>query len=185
MARRQAPRVSGRPAKPRPRVTAEDEAQFIAAIAGATPLTERDRVRLDPPRTAILPPRQPLPPMAKLTLEGDDGLIGGRSGGVNRAQLALLRGGQVRPEVTLDLHGKSAADAEPALEQFLLESARLRRRCVLIVHGQGLHSGGVAVLRELVIGDLVGKASGLVHAFAPAASSDGGRGATYVMLRCP
>ena len=92
-------------------------------------------------------------------------------------------------------------------------SVRLRRRCVLIVHGQGLHStptrdpgpvpgralahpagatrsaGGyvadVAVLRDLVIADLIGKASGLVHAFAPAAPSDGGRGATYVMLRCP
>lgn len=163
----------------------EEEAQFIAAIAGATPLSERDRVRLDPPRTAILPRREPLPPTVALTLDGDDDLVAGRASGVNRAQLALLRGGKVRPEATLDLHGKSAADAEPALEQFLIESARLRRRCVLVVHGQGLHSGGVGVLRELVIADLVGKASGLVHAFAPAAPSDGGKGATYVMLRCP
>lgn len=163
----------------------EDEALFIEAASGVTPLTARDRVRLDPPRTAILPRRDPLPPPATLTVEGEDGLVTGRAAGVNRAQVAALRGGQVRPEATLDLHGQSAAEAEPALAQFLLESARLRRRCVLVVHGQGLHSGGVAVLRDLVIGDLVGKASGLVHAFAPAAPSDGGRGATYVMLRCP
>ena len=158
---------------------------FVEAAAGVKPLTERDRVRLDPPRTAILPRRDPLPPTVTLTIDGDDGLAVGRAAGVNRAQVALLRGGQVRPEATLDLHGRSAAEAEPALAQFLLESARLRRRCVLVVHGQGLHSGGVAVLRDLVVGELVGKASGLVHAFAPAAPSDGGRGATYVMLRCP
>ncbi len=163
----------------------EDEALFIAAATGATPLAARDRVRLEPSRTAILPPRPPLPPTAQLTVEGEDGLVTARAGGVNRAQLAALRAGKVRPEVTLDLHGKSAAEAGPALEQFLLESARLRRRCVLVVHGQGLHSGGVAVLRDLVVGDLVGKASGLVHAFSPASPSDGGRGATYVMLRCP
>ena len=158
---------------------------FVEAAAGVKPLTERDRVRLDPPRTAILPRRDPLPPTATLTIEGDDGLAVGRAAGVNRAQVALLRGGQVRPEATLDLHGRSAAEAAPALAQFLLDSVRLRRRCVLVVHGQGLHSGGVAVLRDLVVGDLVGKASGLVHAFSPAAPSDGGRGATYVMLRCP
>lgn len=158
---------------------------FIEAAAGVTPLTARDRVRLDPPRTAIAPRRDPLPPQAALTVEGEDGLVTARAPGVNRAQLALLRGGKVRPEATLDLHGQSAAEAGPALEQFLVESARLRRRCVLIVHGQGLHSGGVAVLRDLVLSDLVGKASGLVHALAPAAASDGGRGATYVMLRCP
>jgi DNA-nicking Smr family endonuclease len=164
-------------------VSPEEEALFAEAAAGVTPLAARDRVRLDPPRLAIAPPRNPLPPTVTLTLEGEDGLLVARAPGVNRAQAAALRQGKVRPEVTLDLHGKSAAEAGPLLEQFLLESARLRRRCVLIVHGQGLHSGGVAVLRDLVIGDLVGKASGLVHAFAPAAPSDGGRGATYVMLR--
>lgn len=158
---------------------------FIEAAAGVTPLAARDRVRLEPPRNQILPRREPLPPTAALTVEGDDGLVTGRAGGVNRAQVALLRGGQVRPEVTLDLHGKSGAEAEPALDQFLVEAARQRRRCVLIVHGQGLHSGGVAILRDLVVAALVGRASGLIHAFAPAAPSDGGRGATYVMLRCP
>jgi DNA-nicking Smr family endonuclease len=157
----------------------------MEAATGVTPLSARDRVRLDPPRAAIVPRPDPLPPAAPLTVEGDDGLYTGRAAGVNRAQVAALRGGQVRPEATLDLHGQSTADARPALARFLLESVRLRRRCVLVVHGQGLHSGGVAVLRELVLTELNGRASGLVHAFAPAAPSDGGRGATYVMLRCP
>jgi DNA-nicking Smr family endonuclease len=166
-------------------VTPEDEALFIDAAAGATPLSARDRVRLEPARTAVLPRPAPLPPTAALTVEGEDGLTSGRAGGVNRAQLALLRQGKVRPQATLDLHRLTAAEAEPALDRFLVESARLRRRCALVVHGQGRHTGGTAVLRDLVIAALVGRASGLVHAFAPAAPSDGGRGATYVMLRCP
>lgn len=156
---------------------------FLEATAGATPLPGRDRVRLDPPRTQVTPRPEPLPPQAALTVEGEDGAVSARAGGVNREQLALLRAGKVRPEATLDLHGHTGATAGAALEQFLLASARARRRCVLIVHGQGHHAGGVAVLRDLVIADLVGKASGLVHAFAPAAAADGGRGATYVMLR--
>lgn len=180
MARRAGPRP------PRPRVTPEEEALFIEAAAGATPLSARDRVRLEPPRGTILPRREPLPPPAALAVDGEEeGQASGRASGVNRAQVALLRQGKVRPEATLDLHGLTAAAAEPAFEQFLVESARLRRRCVLIVHGQGRHAGGTAVLRDLVVAALVGRASGLVHAFAPAAPSDGGRGATYVMLRCP
>ena len=158
---------------------------FIEAAAGVTPLSARDRVCLEPVKTAILPRRDPLPPTVTLALEGEDGLASGRAPGVNRAQLALLRQGKVRPEATLDLHGLTAAAADPALDAFLLESARLRRRCVLLIHGQGHHAGGVSVLRDLVVTALVGRASGLVHAFAPAAPSDGGRGATYVMLRCP
>ena len=178
------PRRPG-PRPPRPRVSPEDEALFIEAAAGVTPLAARDRVRLDPPRGAVVARPEPLPPAAALTVESEDGLVSGRAAGVNRAQLAALRAGKVRPEATLDLHGQSVAEAEPALARFLLESARLRRRCVLVVHGQGLHSGGLAVLRDQVVADLTGRASGLVHAFSPAAPSDGGRGATYVMLRSP
>jgi DNA-nicking Smr family endonuclease len=173
------------PRPPRPRVSAEDEALFIEAAAGVQPLAVADRVRLAPVKTAILPRRDPLPRIAAITVEGEDGLASGRAAGVNRAQGALLRQGKVRAEATVDLHGMTAAEAEPAFEQFLLESVRLRRRCVLVIHGQGRHTGGTSVLRDLVVSSLVGRASGLVHAFAPAPPSDGGRGATYVMLRSP
>ena len=172
-----------RPAKPpRPRVSPEDEALFLGAIDGATPLTGRDRIKAEPVRAAVVLPTV-LPPMQALTLDGDVGAISGRAPGVNRAQLAELRRGQVRAEATLDLHGMTTAAAGPALERFLVESARLRRRCVLIVHGKGLHSDGFAVLREFVIGHLTGPASGLVHAFCPAHATDGGDGASYVMVR--
>jgi DNA-nicking Smr family endonuclease len=155
---------------------------FMGAIDGAVPLAARDRVKAVPVKTAVSVVTV-LPPMQTLAVERDDGIITARAPGVNRAQLAELRRGQVRAEATLDLHGMTIAAAGPALDAFLLESARLRRRCVLVVHGKGLHSNGVAVLREFVIEHLLGPASGLVHAFAGAHATDGGDGASYVMVR--
>jgi DNA-nicking Smr family endonuclease len=155
---------------------------FLGAIDGAVPLNGRDRVPVVPVRTAIVPAAV-LPPLQPLAVEGSGGDVSARAPGVNRAQIAELRRGRVRAEATLDLHGHTTAEAAPLLERFLLDAARSRRRCVLVIHGKGTHSDGVAVLRELVIGQLVGPLSGLVHAFAPAAPADGGAGASYVMVR--
>jgi len=156
---------------------------FLEAISGAVPLDGRDRVRKPPAPPKPLPREPELPPTSALTVEREDGMVTARGAGVSRAQVAELRSGRIRPEATLDLHGTTSADAEPALRRFLLESARLRRRCVLIVHGRGLHSDGAAVLRDLVRHALVGPMSGLVHSLSTAHVRDGGDGATYVMVR--
>lgn len=160
----------------------EEQELFLDAIAGATPLTGRDRVRQPPVRSAIVKV-DPLPPRRALAIDVVDGRLSGRADGVNRAQVAALRTGKVRVEATLDLHGHTVAAARPLLERFLLDSARLRRRCVLIIHGKGLHSDGVAVLRDAVQQALTGELSGLVHAFSTAAPADGGDGATAVMVK--
>jgi len=163
-------------------VSPEDQALFLDAIAGATPLTGRDRVRQPPVKAAIVKV-DPLPPRRTLALDMVDGRISGRADGVNRAQVAALRAGKVRVESTLDLHGHTVAGAGPLLERFLLDAARDRRRCVLVIHGKGLHSDGVAVLRDAVHHALAHELSGLVHAFSTAAPADGGDGATAIMVR--
>lgn len=155
---------------------------FLGAIDGVVPLAQRDRVPPVAVRTAIVP-AQVLPPRQDLTLEGSGGELAARAPGVNRVQIAELRRGRIRAEATLDLHGHTTAEAGPLLEKFLLDGARLHRRCVLVIHGQGRHTDGVAVLRDLVVERLTGPLSGLVHAFATAAPADGGAGATYVMVR--
>jgi DNA-nicking Smr family endonuclease len=176
-----------------------DRDLFLDAITGAVPLEERDRVRVVRVPAGVTAPKSPLPSPVALTIEGDGVVISGRAPGVNRAQISELRGGRVRPEEELDLHGHTAAEAERALERFLVNASALHRRCVLVIHGRGTHSGdvaqerdlagdaygvgGVAVLRDTVIGALVGEMSGLVRAFATAARADGGAGATYVMVR--
>lgn len=170
----------------RPVVSAEERDAFLSAVAGVVPLegADRDRVRVAAPVPAPVARRvEVMPAPVALSVEGDGVVISARAPGVNRAQLSELRGGRVRPEATLDLHGHTAREAEGELRRFLLDASVQRRRCVLVVHGRGLHSDGVAVLRDTVITALVGDMSGLVHAFATAARSDGGAGATYVMVK--
>jgi DNA-nicking Smr family endonuclease len=170
----------------RPAVTPEEEALFLQAIDGATPLSGRDRVRPIPQKSAVVVPsisRSALPPRRALTLEVESGRVSGRAEGVNRSQVSALRSGKVRVEATIDLHGDTVSAALPRLEKFLLDAARDRRRCVLVVHGKGLHSDGVAVLRDAVQLALGDEMSGLVHAFTTASPADGGDGATCVMVR--
>jgi len=160
----------------RPVVSPEDQALFHAAVAGARPLGQRDRVPpvpvRSPVRVAALPPEQ------KLVVEGDGGRYAARGAGVSRAQIAQLRAGKVHAEETLDLHGETVERGVQRLREFLAVAAGLRR-CVLIVHGKGTHSDHGAPLREAVLGELLGALSGYVHAFA----IDAGEGATFVMLR--
>lgn len=160
----------------------EDQALFAEAMNGVTPLAVRDRV--------VVPPAAPspvkivvLPPEVTLTVDGDASRYAARGAGVSHTQVSELRAGKIRAEATLDLHGDQVEPAVARLQQFLVESRRIGRRCVLIVHGKGTHSDHGAPLREGVLHALLGKLSGLVHAFASAARVDGGDGATYVMLR--
>jgi len=166
----------------RPAVSPEERELFVSAMADVSPLGARDRLPKPPP------PKRPvavavLPPRAALAAELDRGRYAARSPGVSHAQIAELRAGKVHVDATLDLHGHTIEPAISALRAFLIESHRLARRCVLIVHGRGTHSDVGAPLREAVLSDLLGEASGLVHAFSSAAAAAGGDGATYVMLR--
>jgi DNA-nicking Smr family endonuclease len=172
----------------RPLVSSEDQALFLAAIEGTEPLDVRDRVPIPPPPASPVR-REVLPPVISLTVEGDGQRYAARAPGVNRAQLADLRAGKVHAEETLDLHGDTIEKAVGKLQDFLVAASRTRR-CVLIVHGKGLHSdmrephwGRSAPLREAVLSQLLGPCSGFVYALSTAAPVDGGEGATYVLLR--
>jgi DNA-nicking Smr family endonuclease len=104
--------------------------------------------------------------------------------GVDRAHLRRLRRGEVDVERRLDLHGMTAAEARRALGAALREAASAGARCVLVVHGRGLHSEGGAVLKGGVVEWLTAPPiAGLVLAFASALPRDGGAGASYVLLR--
>ena len=166
----------------RPAVTPQDQALFLDAVAGVRPLDGRDRVAV-PPRPPSTVRVEVLPPEVALAVDGDGQRYAARAPGVSRAQVTELRAGRIRAEATLDLHGDQVAPALARLRQFLVEARRIGQRCVLIVHGRGLHSEAGAPLREAVLAELLGPLSGLVHAAASAAPADGGEGATYVMLR--
>ena len=159
----------------------EEQDLFLDTIAGVKPLGDRERARVVPQPTGLVPRELPAP--VALTVEGDGVVISGRAPGVNRARIAELRSGKLRPVATLDLHGHTVRAAGASLRTFLQGSASAKQRCVLVIHGRGLHSDGVAVLRDAVLDQLVGPLSGLVRGFATAAPADGGAGATYVLVR--
>lgn len=160
----------------------EDQELFQQAMNGVTPLSVRDRVTVAPAARSLVRVVE-LPAEVKLTVEGDGQRYAARAAGVSHQQIAELRAGKIRAEATLDLHGTTVEPAIAQLKQFLFESRRLSRRCVLVIHGKGTHSEHGAPLREAVLQHLLGSLSGLVHALSSAAPSDGGDGATYVMLR--
>ncbi len=88
---------------------------------------------------------------------------------------------RMRPQAVLDLHGKTAADAEALVADFLSSSSRSGLEKVLIVHGKGLHSAADPVMAGVVRKALEGNK--LAGSFGPADRNQGGKGATWVRIR--
>jgi DNA-nicking Smr family endonuclease len=170
---------------------------FRSAVGEVTPVTKG-------PRIAAAAPRPPgglrvrteddevIEQLALLVggsghfdLADSDEFIEGAITGLDRRIVARLRAGEYAIQSHLDLHGMVRSEAKPALERFILSSRRAGKRCVLIVHGRGLHSKDqIPVLKESVQVWLSrGRIAREVIAFATARPHDGGTGAVYVLLR--
>jgi len=122
---------------------------------------------------------------APFDISDGDEFIEGKAPGIDAGIVKKLRRGDYAVQGHLDLHGKTRDEAKPALEVFLREARRSGKRCVLVVHGRGLHSRDqLPVLKEALkawFGH--GKFARHVLAFATARPADGGAGAVYVLLR--
>jgi len=100
------------------------------------------------------------------------------------AALARLRGGEIAPDLTLDLHGFPEIEARGMVRDTLRRARRSGLRCVKVIHGRGLRSGGDPVLKEALPGWLAEPPLGSwIEAFASAPSRHGGPGSTLVLLR--
>jgi len=108
----------------------------------------------------------------------------GIASGIQSSQLRRLRTGRIPVDRSVDLHGLRADAARLELIEELLDAAANGERCVRVVHGKGLRSRDEPVLRRsLPVWLADPRLAGRVLAFAPAQPEDGGRGATYVLLR--
>ncbi len=87
----------------------------------------------------------------------------------------------LKPQAVLDLHGMSSAEAEEALDRFIRDCRSRGLSKVLIVHGKGLHSPGEPVLGRVVRSYL--EKCPFTGAFGRAGREDGGRGASWVLIR--
>jgi len=99
------------------------------------------------------------------------------------AALKRLKRGEFAVQDELDLHRMRVDEAEAALRIFLGEARRSQFPCVRLVHGKGLRSEFGPVLKALV--DRVLRHRGDVLAFCSAPATQGGTGATLVLLRGP
>jgi DNA-nicking Smr family endonuclease len=109
----------------------------------------------------------------------------GAAPGVSQELLRRLRKGEFAVQSNLDLHGRTQKEARADLERFISGAWAKGERCVLVVHGRGLHStDALPVLKQKVPDWLArGRLRKHVLAFASARPPDGGTGALYVLLR--
>jgi DNA-nicking Smr family endonuclease len=113
--------------------------------------------------------------------------IEGWIGVAGKRFLPKLRNGRYSIQAQIDLHGFNQAEAQIAVENFIVRMSRLNSCCIKIIHGRGINSpDGRPALKDRLQRFLsTRKMSRFVVAYASAASCDGGVGAVYVLLKRP
>jgi DNA-nicking Smr family endonuclease len=195
-----APRQPAKQPQQPPPPPAESDDQLLSRyLAGVKPVNAPARVAPAPPKPAeVRPPvdesESALAVLSDLVegrgefdIEFLDEFVTGLGPGVDRRLLDQLKKGQFAIQDHLDLHGFTWAEAREELLGFVGRSALEQKRCVLIIHGRGLHSRTpVPVLREGLLALLTrGPLRKKILAFSTARPVDGGPGSMYVLLRRP
>ena len=113
-----------------------------------------------------------------------DEFMSGCVPGLDPRVLRRLRKGEFTPQADLDLHGCDAETARALVEEFVVAAHARGLRCLRIVHGRGKRSpNGEPVLRPSLPRWLArGPARLIVLAYSSAPPTDGGTGASYVLL---
>jgi DNA-nicking Smr family endonuclease len=162
----------------------DDEATrggFADALGGVRPIAGRNQVR-PPPVPEVHPARRAEARDPRHFIGEESGSA--RADDVSRAILAKLRAGEPPPDREIDLHGLSTRAARAHLEREVALAQRAGARCVLVIHGRGLHSESGPVLRDALPEWLASDPlSRQLMAFASAPRARGGPGATLVLLR--
>ncbi len=189
-----------RPVEP-PKPPPVDESRLFAdEMIGVAPLEPDPRGRLNAPPPSVKPPadrraREDAEAYAALAdlvggggtfdVADSDEYIEGIAEGVDRRLLRKLRKGDFAVQAHVDLHGLTSDEARGEVERFIDSARSSGNRCVLIIHGRGLHSKeGAPIIKErLKVWLSRGRIGKLVLAFTTARPSDGGAGALYVLLR--
>ena len=151
-------------------------------MGGVKPLRGREKLRT-PPEPARKEPRASGRERAFVLEErGDD--VDGRAEDVARSILLDLRAGRIPPERDIDLHGERLAAASRKLAAAVAKARKDGVRCVLVIHGRGLHSDDEPVLKRALPEWLQAPPhAAIVQAFATAPQGMGGPGASLVLLR--
>jgi DNA-nicking Smr family endonuclease len=185
------------PAPPPPAREASEGELFESAMAGVRPIDRGPGlVAPRPPRgapetfwhpdlDAVDELRALVSGDAPFDLADTDEFIEGKVSGLDPNVVRKLRRGEFAVQAHVDLHGLTREEAKRTVEDFLRRSRSGGKRCVLVVHGRGLHSKDqLPVLKDALRTWLsTARFARLVLAFATARPVDGGGGAVYVLLR--
>ena len=174
----------------------EEAAMFLQHIGEVEPVRAKsEKAFLKPPppaprgsdveEEALLQLSELVAGTGPFDLADSDEFIEGTALGLDPQILRKLRRGDYAFQAHLDLHGLTRAEAKEQLSVFLQASRLKGHRCVLVVHGRGLHSKDqLPVLKQsLQVWLSQGRIGKAVLAFSTARPHDGGAGAVYVLLR--
>ncbi len=185
-------------AKKAPVQEPDDDSLFLELVGQVEPVRGGPQIVERPPpppehvRRIVNEEEEVLDTLAELVagtgafdVADSDEFIEGSVEGLDKRILRRLRKGDYAVQAHLDLHGLVRSEAKEALFSFIEQSRYKGLRCVLVVHGRGLHSRDqLPVLKEGVQGWLSrGRLASQVLAFTTARPHDGGAGAVYVLLR--
>lgn len=170
----------------------EDRKLFRAAMEDVRPL-EKQRLAIRPPPRPLEPLQRQLDEAAVLKellshpydpLEWNTGEeLQWLRVGYQKRILTRLKRGHYAVKDELDLHHMNEEAAAGAIHRFIADSVWLGHGCIRIIHGKGLRSRGLPILK-LLTARLLPRLSAVV-AFTSARMVDGGTGAVYVLLRQP
>ena len=177
-------------------VALDESTLFLESVGAVEPVKARSQkaeiARTPPPARGSDADEEALLQLSELVagqgpfdLADSDEFIEGAAPKLDPRIVRKLHRGDYSVQAHLDLHGLTRAEAKDQLATFLQAARQRGMRCVLVVHGRGLHSKDqIPVLKESVQRWLAqGRLAKWVLAFATARPHDGGAGAVYVLLR--
>ena len=168
---------TARPLKPRPK---PKPAEHVETAKPAPPGKMAKRAKAPP-----APSPMPVPAALRPAHELSHGL----SIGIDKRQADRFRRGQTPIDGKIDLHGRTQQEAHDALRAFISRAHRAGKRCLLVITGKGMTTGGMTAAKTGVLKQNVPRwlnEPGLrrhVLAFAFARPEHGGEGALYVLLK--
>jgi DNA-nicking Smr family endonuclease len=134
-------------------LSAADRALWQAYVARVDPLPGR---ALPPPESAEAPPVVTAPqavpavqPTAPQAWQPPPIQVNVTPAGLDDKRWRALRRGRMKPERTLDLHGRRAQEAHDAVRGFLQDAFVDGLRCVAVITGRGSSPEGGVLRREL------------------------------------
>ena len=156
-----------------------------ATVDGVTPIPDRENLQPPAPPKTVRRRKGGAPVEgAVFAVQRIGEQIEGKASGADDALLRKLRNGEFPADLRVDLHGLHAPAARRAVHEAVQRTWAQGKRCVLVVHGRGVHSESEPVLKETLVEWLAEPPAGeRVLAFTSARGRDGGVGATYVLLR--